>query len=605
MSYKSRNVYCEGYIPKGLDFIDKVDLDLRFNDTSLDDNIKIDFDNLAQATVNKNNLAFDLIRISVYIYIADCRTKRGTNSDPFDENWNVDLNFYIPVLEADFWNRTDVKNLLSKGLNFAVGHRYNFEFVKWQPKYRKLFLDIFDKKTQQLDIDCISMFSGGLDSLYSTILLLEEKRKPLLISHKATHKLSGFRKDLYESLKKDYQSDLKKWEILISNKKESGIEKTQRSRSFVYACLGVAFAKCLNLKDVFLSDNGIVTFNLKSTLQNIGTLNTRSTNPKLIEYVNKLSKLLWEDNAPIVENKLLWKTKADVVKGLKDLNQSKLLSMSTSCVSTYGLSLVQPYCGICSQCVDRRFAVEWNNISEDDEPRSHYQFDIFKADLNEQIDKGIGKSHAENYYRKAKFIDNANDMQFMDFYNEIYDFIPEETDENEFLKNTYDLHKRYSEQTFSVIGNYGKDYARGKFPENSLITMIYREGNKKEEINNYILPERKDLIIDKRKRYVEYKGNEIDLTTFEFKFLLKIVSEPTAYIRYEELFTGEDLEADYNPNAKDTYSTPANTHKSNINKKFKQACKFINLPKGFSVFETKQNYGYRLYPSLVDKLEIK
>lgn len=605
MRYNSRNVYCEGYIPKDKDFINKVDLDLKFNDEFSKNNIKIDFDNLAQATVNKDNLAFDLIRISVYVYIADCKTERGGMKDPFDENWNVDLKFYIPVLEPDFWNREDVKALLSKGLNFAVGHRYNFEFVKWEPKHRKLFLDVFDKETQRLDIDCISMFSGGLDSLYSAVLLLEDKRKPLLISHKATHKLSGFRKNLYETLKDDYQTDLKKWEILISNHKQSGVEKTQRSRSFVYACLGVAFAKCLDLKDVFLSDNGIVTLNLKSTLQNIGTLNTRSTNPKLIEYVNKLSKLIWQDEAPIVENKLLWKTKAEVIKGLKDLNKSNLLSLSTSCVSTYGLSIAEPYCGICSQCVDRRFAVEWNNISENDEPRNHYKIDIFKDDLNEQIDKGIGKTHSENYYRKAKFIDKANDMQFMEFYSELYDYMPEEAQDNEFLQNVYDLHKRFSEEVFTVIGKYGKDFARGKFPENSLISMIYREGNKKENINSYIIPQRKDLLVDKRKRQVQYKGNEIDLTDFEYKFILKLASEPAAYIKYEELCTGENLEANYDPKSGDTYSTPAHTHKSNINKKFKQACKFINLQKNFSVFETKRNYGYRLHSELTKELELK
>ena len=123
------------------------------------------------------------------------------------------------------------------------------------------------------------------------------------------------------------------------------------------------------MKDVYLSDNGIVSFNLPFTGQNQGTLNTRSTNPKLIYYINQLSLLLWEKEAPQIENLLLWHTKADVVKGLQKYNKAKLLSDTVSCVDTINSGNVEKFCGICSQCIDRRFAIEYADISEDEDPR--------------------------------------------------------------------------------------------------------------------------------------------------------------------------------------------------------------------------------------------
>lgn len=586
-SYESRNVYCEGFIPEGIEFVEKLDLKLSFDEPD-ENNLRIDLGYLTQTIKNKDNLAFDLIRISTYVYIADCKTQRGGLKDAYDEHWNVDLNFYIPVIEPSFWNKKEVKELLTKSFNFAVGHNYNFTFVKWEEKDKQIFLDLFKNSSNQLDVDCISMFSGGLDSLYSSILLLEEQRKPLLLSHRSTPKLMGFRKNLHSSLEIDYDRKIPRGEVSINNCKSNAEEFTQRSRSIVYACLGSAFARCLNLKDVYLSDNGIVTFNLRSTAQNIGALNTRSTNPKLISYVNQLNQMIWQEKAPTVTNKLLWYTKAEVIQGLKSLGQSKLLSMSTSCVSTKNLSKINPYCGICSQCVDRRFSADWAKISEDDEPRTHYKVNIFTDDLIKENDKGIGKTHAENYFRKAEALLTMTDSAFLDKHNELYDFIPDETDELEFLKNVFDLHKRFATQIHETITPYWTNYKRRMYPENSLVSMAFRESHNSKSINNYKIPDKK-IIINERKRTFSYAGINIDLTDFEFEFILALMREPDATIPYDVLMKSE-------VDGLSGYSTPAQTHKRNINKKIIQACKNnnIKISDKFNIAQPVAGRGYKV-----------
>lgn len=596
-SYDSRNIYCEGYFPKGAEFFENTDLQLSFEDAN--NNIRLDLGSLGNVIKNRDDLAFDLIRISTYVYIADCKTKRGGLKNAYDEYWNANLNFYIPVLKPNFWNKKEVKELLAKSFNFAVGHNYTFNFVKWEGRSKQYFLNIFKKNFKLIDIDCISMFSGGLDSLYSSVLLLEEKRKPLLLSHRSTPKLVGFRNDLHSNLQKDYAKKIPKWEVSINNQRSNAEEFTQRSRSIVYACLGSAFAKCLNVEDVFLSDNGIVTFNLRSTGQNIGTLNTRSTNPKLISYVNQLNKLIWKTKTPTVKNKLLWYTKAEVIQGLKDLGKSKLLSMSTSCVSTKNLSKIHPYCGICSQCVDRRFSADWAKISEDDEPRTHYKANIFTDDLVKENDKGIGKTHAENYFRKASALLTMTDSDFLDKHNELYDFIPDETDELEFLKNVFDLHKRFATQVHETIMPYWTNYKKGMYPENSLVSMAFRESNNLSSINDYKIFDKK-IIINVRKRTFSYAGINIDLTDFEFEFMLMLLKEPDATVSYDILMKSE-------VDGLSGYSTPAQTHKRNINKKIIQACKDnnIEISDKFNIAQPVAGRGYKVKAEFQNEIALQ
>ncbi len=588
-SYDSRNIYCEGYMPKKTQ-ANEFDLELSFsNPDGRCNNILIDFKQLAQTVIDKDNLAFDLIRISVYVYIADCLTERGGLNDAYDEYWNVDLNFHIPVLDVDFWNNEEVKNLLSEALGFAVGHKYNFHFYEWDGHQRQLFMDLFDTYTQDLDIDCISMFSGGLDSLYSSMLLIEEGRKPLLLSHQSTTKLVKKRNDLKEELEKSYNTNLVKWELPVKKKNGNSLEFTQRSRSFVYACLGVSFAKCLKLKDVYLSDNGIVSFNLRSTEQNIGTLNTRSTNPKLIYFVNQLAKKLWQENAPVVENKLIYLTKADVVKGIKELGKEDLIPLTHSCVSTFGLTNSQPLCGVCSQCVDRRFAMEYAEISKSNEPDIHYKVDIFNESLTNQIDRKIGKTHSENYYRKAKIIDKATEMEFFDYFNELWDFIPPDEDEETFLANAMTLHKRFSEQVYDVIGKFGKEFTRGKFPENSLIDMIYKDSHNSFNINDYKPLKQKRLVVDQKHKYCTVDKIDFKLTAKELFFMQRLAEAKGDFVPYKKLVSELTNHLDL-----------AKTRKLQIENKFKKFCKEKNI-KPFELFENKSKYGYKL---ALDKDEI-
>src|SRR6202521_3723089 len=84
-------------------------------------NVNIRFENVAK--VFHQHLSprlVDLLEIASYVYSADCATSRGkawTDEDS-TEPWGRDLAFVIPVREPDFWNSSEVTDLIIDVLTF-------------------------------------------------------------------------------------------------------------------------------------------------------------------------------------------------------------------------------------------------------------------------------------------------------------------------------------------------------------------------------------------------------------------------------------------------------------------------------------------------------
>ena len=155
MYYSSRNIFCEDYFSQDI-YNPESDLKLKFNTLDKENhNIDIDFDSFTKMIIDKDSLAFDLLRIAVYVYIADCSTPRGTKQNAYDEEWKTNLNFFIPVFNPDFWNKQEIKDLLKKTLDFAVGHSYSFEFSLWEENKAQPFLQLFLNLDMMLKSLCL------------------------------------------------------------------------------------------------------------------------------------------------------------------------------------------------------------------------------------------------------------------------------------------------------------------------------------------------------------------------------------------------------------------------------------------------------------------
>jgi len=412
-------------------------------------------------------LAVDLIRVAAHLYIADTSITRGSDADVWGSRWQRSLDFTIPLVEPERWSNRDVKGALIECLNFLTGDSYEFAFKPWQASARQGYLGLFTEGSGLVDANAICLTSGGIDSLAAAVMLAEAGRSPLLISHRSARRLFSRRGELVTELRKRTGTAFPHWSVEITRQGTNAPERSQRSRTFLYAALGTAAALCLGIDEVYLSDNGIASLNVLYSKAAAGSEATRSTHPDFIALFNFLMKSL-VDSPPRLTNSLLSFTRHEVLEALQSRGLQDLLAMTSSCARTYMTTLAEPHCGSCSQCVDRRFAVESLNLSAYD---TKYARDIFTEDLPQGYDTAV----AEEYVRSsAELLRMSADAFTIGF--PLPSHLDESRPVDEQLLEIWDLHRRHANTVIDVLGNklkqHSSELAAGTLPKGCLLRLI-------------------------------------------------------------------------------------------------------------------------------------
>src|SRR5207237_1340973 len=115
------------------------------------------------------------------------------------------------------------------------------------------------------------------------------------------------------------------------------------------------------------------------------------THPKFIRLFNRLLAALWR-TPPVVSNPLWSRTRAETLAVLKPKRLRSLVSETNSCVHTRLMVAGKKHCGVCSQCVDRRFATIAVGLQKED-PSSGYVIDIFRDAVKEGHDRTMVLSY--------------------------------------------------------------------------------------------------------------------------------------------------------------------------------------------------------------------
>ncbi len=328
--------------------------------------------------------AFDLVSIAAYVYVADQLVSRGGSADIYGDNWRRELAMCVPVGDPDFWNIPRVRTLLEQTLNFVSGETWHFIFAASHPGPRQLKLNV-DERGVRHNPDSVVLFSGGADSLCATVeAVMDRKLKPVLVSHQSVPLMGTIQGNLADQLKHTIPSwQFPQSHFVINKVKTNERDTTQRTRSFLFASLGTAVASSLGIKTVILADNGVVSLNLPINNQLLGSLASRSTHPKFIDHFNSLAKTVLP-NEPQVSNPLSTRTRAECLEVLKRHGVERLLMATNSCAHRRNLSTSSPQCGVCSQCVDRRFASLDAGLESVD-PANRYRTEIFRDALDGDV----------------------------------------------------------------------------------------------------------------------------------------------------------------------------------------------------------------------------
>jgi hypothetical protein len=155
------------------------------------------------------------------------------------------------------------------------------------------------------------------------------------------------------------------------------------------------------------------------------------------------------------------------VCGFKDLIRD-----TRSCTHVRGMTTQHPHCGLCSQCIDRRFAILAAGLEEED-PAGAYKIDLF---TDERM-PGPGRELALAYVRSASVIDRMTEVDFFSRYGEASRAVgffdePAAT----VAQRIFDLHRRHAAAVCQVFDQAtSKNAARlrkGNLPPSSLLCLV-------------------------------------------------------------------------------------------------------------------------------------
>ena len=439
-------------------------------------NVNIKFDDISSKLFSSiNNRSVDLLEIASYIYAADSGSSRGTgwSNDGCTENWSRNLEINISVRDYEFWNQSEIKSILHSILVFLSDDKYliNFSKLDKDRSYQDYLPFNCNTNLPFEHCDKIVMFSGGLDSLSGTIECLEKKENLILISHSPIGKTDSRLKELALQLKVIYPNQIFHIPICINKESRLFKEYTQRTRSFLYASLGTIISQLMMSDKVFFFENGVVSLNLPIADEVIRARASRTTHPKFLNLFSLLaSKIL--DRKISFENPFIFKTKRDVVELIAKNNRKDLIALSSSCSHTYHKSKLQWHCGHCSQCIDRKVAIESLNLELAQE-EIDYQNDVFTSPRNDGYDRNI----AINFSRHVFELNNMNEIEFLTKFNmELSRAARYFNDKQKAIDEFIRMHLEYGKYAVAVIEKMFNQNSnlllKGKLNDASMLGML-------------------------------------------------------------------------------------------------------------------------------------
>lgn len=345
---------------------------------------------LHQMGIIPSGLGLDLLILAILVYLADTRVLRCVDSQ---DSWTREFCLVVPVSDVGKWQ--SCTKVLEKTLKFLTGDIWTLKFVQRDISEDQL-PNYFDENINKEEFDVVTLFSGGMDSLISTINFLEEGKRPLLIRHAGDTFTSSIQSKVMNSLNEKYKliafKDLYYW--LVFNKdiiSSESSENTTRSRSFLFIGLGVyAISGMQDTKELMVPENGLIALNVPLDNLRLGSFSTKTTHPYYLSMWNTILEMIGFDIR--IKNEYSNKTKGEMALECKNKQLLKeILPISMSCSSANksqraGLGKKQ-HCGFCVPCIIRRAAIHIF-IGLENDPTNYSIPEISKLIDNRNYEQG-------------------------------------------------------------------------------------------------------------------------------------------------------------------------------------------------------------------------
>jgi REase_DpnII-MboI len=268
------------------------------------------------------------------------------------------------------------------------------------------------------------------------------------------------------------------------NKSDMDSEATQRSRSFLFACLGAVVAGPLGASAIRFFENGVVSLNLPIADEVLRSRASRTTHPESLRLLSGLASLVLERPMGI-ENPYLYKTKSEIVKIVEDHGKGQLIGQSSSCAHAFFKSKAQGHCGTCSQCIDRRIAILAAGLGALDSS-TDYESDVFVGPRKPGYEQAVAVDYARHVVELSTM--SAEEMASK-FSLEIGRAVAPMDKRRQAAEQLIDLHLRHGHAAYCVIeqqlAEHAGELVSGSLDPSSMLGMIASGVHKRDSLTRY------------------------------------------------------------------------------------------------------------------------
>ena len=296
-----------------------------------------------------SNIAFDFLTIALAVTACDSFVSR----DGAPDGWCREIHLKVPLADSHPW--MGVISELETALRFLTGDTWRLEFTDdgcLPPDLMRNGSNV--RRVHTWGRDCISLFSGGMDSAVGAADLIAGDRSPLLVSH--AYPKDRIRQDQVAG---GLQGNFSNFSMNADPVFPFGPQETSmRSRSLNFIAFGtvaasvVAKSNFLERVELIVPENGFISVNPPLTRRRIGSLSTRTTHPFFMQQLQNIMDKV--DLKIDLSNPYRFKTKGEMLSECR--NQSFLNSAAQNTVSCGKWKRHSRQCGRCVPCIVRRAA---------------------------------------------------------------------------------------------------------------------------------------------------------------------------------------------------------------------------------------------------------
>lgn len=294
---------------------------------------------------------WDFNTIALAVTAADNSLSRKNSSD----GWTRQIDLTVHLCNPSVWE--PVKLVLEKTLKFLTGDFWSFTFKDEgvnPPSARR---------QKRFDCDCVSLLSGGVDSLAGAIDLIADNYKPIFISQ-VVRGDAKTQRDYAERIRPE--SPHFQWSHKI-HPPQGESEGSTRGRSIIFFAFAALAASAIEVQprspgNIYVPENGFTSLNIPLNSGRMGSFSTKTTHPVYLKGIQNIWNEVGISLNLITPYQL--KTKGEVLTGCKNQQLLKeLVFQSVSC-GKYRVYKMQ-HCGRCVPCLVRRAAFRhWGEIDQ-------------------------------------------------------------------------------------------------------------------------------------------------------------------------------------------------------------------------------------------------